>query len=145
MKRTTFFFWLAAMSAVLTLSSCHIVINGDDDTWFDSDSFNYSLRRTWKPQPGTPSYMAATVEIDHNTIRITGAQWGPLSSFTQGSRLKGYSTAEKEDSWDVKRGTIHIRDKGSWQETEYIYWLDADQKKHLTFKSGSTEITLIPQ
>jgi len=132
MKRTTLLLLLAA--AALLFSSC-IFIDVDE-----FERFHYSLQGTWETQP--ESYQNVKVEIDHDTIRITGAYWGnPLSSFTQNSRLEGYSS-ETENSWDVKKGTIHIKDRGSWQTAEYVYWVDKDQKKYLILGSGSPTLVL---
>ena len=143
MKRARFFFWLAAITAVLLLSSCKIVINTDDDDSFRH--FNSSLRGTWETPPGTPSDMDTRVVIDSDSITITGTgRPQPLDRFTPDSQLRGYSRTTR-NSWDEKEGYIYIRDRGSWQSpVKYIYWEDLNGEKRLTLKA-SPDLTLFRQ
>ena len=129
MKRTILIIGLLSLAAIL-LSSCDI---GDGSGF---SSFNYSLRGTWETQPD--SFYDAAVEIDYNTIKITGIfRPSPLSNFTSNSLLKGYSE-ETTNSYALKEGLIYIQDKGTWQTPiQYRYGETA-------FPENAKRLTLLP-
>ena len=113
MKRTAFFL-LVATTTVLLFSSC-IFIDGDAFDRFDS-----SLRGTWETDPGASQNVK--VEIDYDTIRITGAvPWGyPLHNIPN-FPFDGYSE-ETEKEYNHKEGNIKIKISSSdLRSIPYVY------------------------
>jgi hypothetical protein len=137
MKRKALVFGLAAIA--LLVSSC-IIIDGEGNIYGWSERFDWDLQGTWETEPN--NYQYARVEIGSDTIRIIGKSsysipW-PLSKFTSSTQLKGYSEETTTSTWPEERGLIYIRDKGSWQSLEYLYWEGEMREKRLTLESGLT-------
>ena len=96
---------------------------GWDYTPSDSQSFDYDLIGEWKS-----IYSGfGTLVIDYSWITINGYNgysYHPLSNFTPGARLKGYSVIGDTINNKSKQGVIYIEDRGVMQEgVPYIsYW-----------------------
>ena len=135
MKRTILTAGLITLAAIVLLSSC-IIVTEDSSI----PRMNYDLRGTWETSPGASIY-SASVEIGHDTIRITGIlRPPPLDNFTGYSRLKGYSE-ETPQSWGKKEGVMYINDKDSWQKpVPYVLWEDALNNKFLTLYGTNSTV-----
>ena len=131
------------LATILVLTSC-IIINGDG---FSVNNFDTYLQGTWELQELFPLYRDINVEINRNSISISGFNiTPPLAGFTPDSLLNGYSEEESNIS-GVRRGKIHIQDRGVWQNPiEYIYWITASpqNEKRLTIITppGHADLTL---
>jgi hypothetical protein len=122
MKRTIFVG--SFVVAVLLFSSC--IINWDENGSNTlSNSFNYSLRGTWKTLPS-----AVELKIEHSNISISGTipEGKPLYNFTINAPLDGYSEEDTNQS-KLKEGNFKIKNANEWQSIPYVYE-----------KLGSTEV-----
>ena len=123
----------AMASAILVLSSCDIVLNGE------YGGFNYSLQGTWETSPGDLANARLEITFDRIAITINGFLWPdqPLFGFTQNFPLAGYSE-EINSSFSFKDGNIYIRNAGSWEgPIPYVYEAQGFQEV-LILKGSST-------
>ena len=134
MKRATFF--TGCIALLLMLSSC-IIIGVDDSSFFNN--FNNSLRGTWETLPSLGNTASLQLEIDYNTITITGTGmlWSqqPLYGYTRNFPLSGYSEETQNSFW-YKEGSIYLRNAGTWETIPYVYESSGSQEI-LTLKGSS--------
>lgn len=131
---------LSVVTFMLLFSACDIT--GEDV--LEKNSFNIYLWGTWEASLSASEGDVITLEIENDTIRVTGPGTHPvLNGITRGPLQNGYSEQTENISIATKKGILYITDMVNDEIIiPYHYQQDAGTQKWLNLGTAPQVLTL---